>query len=723
MGEREYGQDPGRITAIARARARRCTSSGVQVAIVVGGGNILRGTQEAARGMDRATADYAGMLATRAERAHGAGRAGAAAACTRACCRPSTSREVAEPYIRRRAIRHLEKGRVVIFAAGTGNPFFTTDTAAALRALEIGAAGDPDGQERRRRRAGRRPARPTRRAPDPRADPPRGDRARAEGDGHDRALAVHGQPCAALRFQPGRRANIARVVRGERIGTVIIGRTHPGGGREHDRRRARRMPSAGWTRPSRRPATSSPPCAPAGPRRPARPHPGERLRHQDAAQPARHDQRARAAACSRSRRSTRARSRRSSGRILESDLGLTPANDGQLIRLPIPQLTEERRKELVKQVRHMAEEGRVAARNVRRDAHPPPQGAREERRDRLGRRAPRRGPAAEADRRARHRRSTRRSRPKRPRSWRSDGSRARADDRHAQADTPAAEHGRLRRAGAAPEPRAARGRAQRRHHHGRQRPLGAAGAACRCWRGHRAGTRALRRTVEAAPDLGVRSLAVYAFSTENWGRPERRGGRPHDALRRDDRARVPRPAPPGRARALRRPPRPLPGRRCAQLMDDMEERTGANTRLDLWVGVRLRRAGRDRATPCAADRGGRGARRRSTRRRCAAHLYEPDMPDPDLVIRTSGEMRISNFLLWQSAYAEFEFQADALARLRRRRARGGARGLRRPPAQVRAPVSQLVSRVVAGGPAGGARGVRGPARRLARGRRRRPSPP
>lgn len=171
--------------------------------------------------------------------------------------------------------------------------------------------------------------------------------------------------------------------------------------------------------------------------------------------------------------------------------------------------------------------------------------------------------------------------------------------------------------------------------------------------GHRAGTRALRRTVEAAPDLGVRSLAVYAFSTENWGRPEpevddlmalfgetierefpdlhRQGVRVRFVGRRD---------------------------RCPEslrtLMDEMEQRTAANTRLDLWVvfdygsraeilhAVReLMAAGVD---PAAVDE-----------HQLREHLYAPDMPDPDLVIRTSGEMRMSNFLLWQSAYAEFEF--------------------------------------------------------------------
>jgi uridylate kinase len=139
MGERTYGQDPERIGAIARA-LHSVHDSGVQVAIVVGGGNILRGTQEAARGMDRATADYAGMLATLLNALTVSDALEQLGVHTRVQSAINVS-QVAEPYIRRRAIRHLEKGRVVIFAAGTGNPFFTTDTAAALRALEIGAQG------------------------------------------------------------------------------------------------------------------------------------------------------------------------------------------------------------------------------------------------------------------------------------------------------------------------------------------------------------------------------------------------------------------------------------------------------------------------------------------------------------------------------------------------------------------------------------------------------
>jgi uridylate kinase len=137
MGERSYGQDPDRIAAIARA-VQEVQQTGVEIAIVVGGGNILRGTQEAARGMDRATADYAGMLATVLNALTVQDALEKLGVFTRVMSAIDVS-EVAEPYIRRRAMRHLEKGRVVIFAAGTGNPFFTTDTAAALRALEIHA--------------------------------------------------------------------------------------------------------------------------------------------------------------------------------------------------------------------------------------------------------------------------------------------------------------------------------------------------------------------------------------------------------------------------------------------------------------------------------------------------------------------------------------------------------------------------------------------------------
>ncbi|NLI31564.1 MAG: UMP kinase [Deltaproteobacteria bacterium] len=137
MGEGLYGIDPAVLVNIAE-EVREVHQMGVQIAIVIGGGNIFRGVSAASRGMDRATADYMGMLATvmnglalqQALEKHGVHTRVLSAI---------DMKEVAEPYIRRRAIRHLEKGRVVIFAAGTGLPFFTTDTTAALRAVEIGA--------------------------------------------------------------------------------------------------------------------------------------------------------------------------------------------------------------------------------------------------------------------------------------------------------------------------------------------------------------------------------------------------------------------------------------------------------------------------------------------------------------------------------------------------------------------------------------------------------
>jgi uridylate kinase len=138
MGELEYGADPVRIRAIATAIAR-VQETGVEIAIVVGAGNIYRGMAGAAAGMDRATGDYMGMLATVLNALALQDSLEKAGIHTRVQSAITIS-EVAEPYIRRRAIRHLEKGRVVIFAAGTGNPFFTTDTAAALRAVEIEAA-------------------------------------------------------------------------------------------------------------------------------------------------------------------------------------------------------------------------------------------------------------------------------------------------------------------------------------------------------------------------------------------------------------------------------------------------------------------------------------------------------------------------------------------------------------------------------------------------------
>jgi uridylate kinase len=137
LGSREYGIDPKTVTAISE-EVVAVHATGTELAIVVGAGNIYRGMAAAAEGMDRATADYAGMLATLLNALSLQDALERLGVHTRVQSAIAVS-EVAEPYIRRRAIRHLEKGRVVLFAAGTGNPFFTTDTAAALRALEIGA--------------------------------------------------------------------------------------------------------------------------------------------------------------------------------------------------------------------------------------------------------------------------------------------------------------------------------------------------------------------------------------------------------------------------------------------------------------------------------------------------------------------------------------------------------------------------------------------------------
>jgi uridylate kinase len=137
LGSEPYGIDAAVIEQIAE-ETQEVHGLGVEIAVVIGGGNIFRGVSAAARGMDRATADYMGMLATVMNALALKQALDKRGVITRVQS-AIDMKEVAEPYIRGRAISHLEKGRVVIFAAGTGNPFFTTDTAAALRAMEIGA--------------------------------------------------------------------------------------------------------------------------------------------------------------------------------------------------------------------------------------------------------------------------------------------------------------------------------------------------------------------------------------------------------------------------------------------------------------------------------------------------------------------------------------------------------------------------------------------------------
>jgi uridylate kinase len=219
MGSLDYGTDPARVHAIA-GQVAAVHARGVEVSIVCGAGNIFRGMSGVASGMDRATADYMGMLATvlnALQIQDALEKAGVAVRVQSAL----HVREVAEPYIRRRAMRHLEKGRVVIFAAGTGNPFFTTDTAAALRAVEVHAEAllmAKNGVE------GVYSA-------DPRTDPS------AEFipeithmDALQRGLKVMDSTaltlCADNRlpihvFNMDDESNIARIVSGERVGTLV----------------------------------------------------------------------------------------------------------------------------------------------------------------------------------------------------------------------------------------------------------------------------------------------------------------------------------------------------------------------------------------------------------------------------------------------------------------------------------------------------------------------
>ncbi|MFP5517212.1 MAG: UMP kinase, partial [Alphaproteobacteria bacterium] len=139
MGQRDYGLDPEMVNRIA-SEVKAVIALGVQVSLVIGGGNIFRGVKGAASGMERASADYIGMLATVMNALSMQSALERMGVSTRVQSAIPMS-TVCEPYIRRRAVRHMEKGRVVIFAAGTGNPFFTTDTAAALRASEMGCDG------------------------------------------------------------------------------------------------------------------------------------------------------------------------------------------------------------------------------------------------------------------------------------------------------------------------------------------------------------------------------------------------------------------------------------------------------------------------------------------------------------------------------------------------------------------------------------------------------
>lgn len=217
-GEDGFGIHPGLIAAIAE-QIREVHDLGVQVSLVIGGGNIIRGMTAASQGMDRAQADYMGMLASVINAMALQDALEKAGVATRVQTAIEIA-QVAEPYIRRRAVRHLEKGRIVIFAAGTGNPYFTTDTAAALRAAEIHAdivmkATQVDGVYN--------------------ADPSKDtDAVRYEelsfGEALQRDLRFMDQTAIALCrendlpimvFDMGVRGNILKAVRGEKVGTIV----------------------------------------------------------------------------------------------------------------------------------------------------------------------------------------------------------------------------------------------------------------------------------------------------------------------------------------------------------------------------------------------------------------------------------------------------------------------------------------------------------------------
>jgi uridylate kinase len=220
MGERPYGVDPDVVRAIA-SQVAEAKALGVQMAIVVGGGNIFRGMAAAASGMDRATGDYMGMLAT-VMNGLAIQDALEQQDCPTRVLSAIAMNEICEPYIRRRAVRHLEKGRVVVMVAGTGNPYFTTDTAATLRAVELGAevilkATRVDGVY----------------DADPETNP---DAQRYSQIGYTELLSNRLEALDATAvslamdnempivvFDMTEPGNIARAIRGERIGTLISG--------------------------------------------------------------------------------------------------------------------------------------------------------------------------------------------------------------------------------------------------------------------------------------------------------------------------------------------------------------------------------------------------------------------------------------------------------------------------------------------------------------------
>ena len=354
MGDHEYGIDPKTVDAIAREIVE-VQAEGLELAIVVGGGNIYRGIAAAAEGMDRATADYAGMLATVLNALALQDALERRGADTRVLSALEVS-EVAEPYIRRRAMRHLEKGRVVIFAAGTGNPFFTTDTAAALRALEIGAEAILMAQERHRRAS----TTATRKQDADATFLP----ALTHLEAIERGLRVMDTTALSLCMENAlpihvfelADGNILRVATGEQVGTIIStprkGELMPTIEEFLDDAKRRMDKSIETTRTEFNSVRTGRASAALLDRITidyyGTPTPLKNMATIGVPEP---------------RMLTvqpfdPTQIKAIEKAVQESDLGLTPSNDGKLIRLPIPQLTEERRKELVKLVRSTARRAR-----------------------------------------------------------------------------------------------------------------------------------------------------------------------------------------------------------------------------------------------------------------------------------------------------------------------------------------------------------------------------
>ena len=366
--------------------------------------------------------------------------------------------------------------------------------------------------------------------------------------------------------------------------------------------------------------------------------------------------------------------------IIKSDIGLVPNVDGTVVRLNIPPLTEERRKDLVRVVHKRMEEARVEIRNLRRDAADDLK--KEERDGAVGRDEAHRqldpsrrrpigsSPRSTASARRRSRRSSRSSVPRSPLARPTDAPPRRTSRRPRGGATIPTPAGRRDR------PAARRAAAARRDHHGRQPPLGPPPRPGRA-RGPRRRRRGDPGLLKHAVRRGVPVLTLYAFSRENWARSDDEVTRPVRLLEQAIRSETDELRAEGvRIRLLGR---------LDELPDDTRRRSARRSRRPpvatrLLLNIAFNYAGRTELVD-ASGGSPRAASppRPSTRPRSRAALYTAGLPDPDLVIRTGGEQRLSNFLIWQSAYAEF-YTEVALARLRRRRLRRGAARVRQPNA-------------------------------------------